>query len=222
MPAPNSQVREFETERAFVVERYDRVRRDDQWTRIHQEDVCQALGLPPERKYEQDGGPSAIDIAALIRESVSRDYVQADLLRFTDALIYNWLIVGTDAHAKNYSLLLAPGQVRLAPMYDLNSYLPYVSARKKPTLAMRIGSHKVRPDLIGAEDWRVFAKAAGVPEDHMFDRIRQLADRLPAAFHDAADDKAIRDLDSSLPAKLTDAIAAHAARCAAAAAGSRR
>lgn len=114
----------FDDERTLVVTRYDRAHLpDNDWHRIHQEDMCQALGVPPLRKYQADGGPTPADIAALLR-SRSND-PEADVRRFLDGLIYNWLIVNTDGHAKNYSLLIAAGQVRLAPLYDLCSLLPY-------------------------------------------------------------------------------------------------
>jgi hypothetical protein len=48
--------------------------------------------------------------------------------RFAGALAFNWLIASTDAHAKNYGLLLAGRQIRLAPLYDIASILPYDSS----------------------------------------------------------------------------------------------
>ena len=57
-----------------------------------------------------------------------------------DAVLFNYLVLGTDAHAKNYSLLYGRGgEFTLAPLYDLSSYLPYVRQRKDRRLAMRIG-----------------------------------------------------------------------------------
>ncbi|MGA7631477.1 MAG: HipA domain-containing protein [Terriglobales bacterium] len=54
---PNSSVRRFRAEIAIVIERYDRIRSSDGWLRVHQEDMCQALGLHPAKKYENEGGP---------------------------------------------------------------------------------------------------------------------------------------------------------------------
>jgi serine/threonine-protein kinase HipA len=94
--------------------------------RLHQEDMCQALGVRPHSKYQNDGGPSPERIADLLRDH--SDKPQQDLDTFTDALLFNWLIGGSDGHAKNYSLLHgAGGHVRLAPLYDLASALPYPS-----------------------------------------------------------------------------------------------
>jgi serine/threonine-protein kinase HipA len=125
---------------AICVERYDRVKQDGTWLRIHQEDVCQALGVRPEMKYQNEGGPSPQAIGKLIRDYSTES--EGDLQVFFLALIFNWFIGGSDAHAKNYSLLLGSNQgVRLAPLYDISSALPYDGiARRKLKLAMKIGS----------------------------------------------------------------------------------
>lgn len=126
LPSASSRVRRFDDEVAIVIERFDRARLTKTQTilRLHQEDCCQALGKVPTLKYQNEGGPSAQDIAELLRVHSSRAH--EDVERFVDALAFNWLIGGTDAHAKNYSLLHASGgRVRLAPLYDLASVLPY-------------------------------------------------------------------------------------------------
>ena len=93
--------------------------------RVHQEDLCQALGLPPSRKYQNEGGPGPRRHRQTLSSGQCRSWAADDAVwRFADALIWNWLIAGTDAHAKNYSLLLAEDQVRLAPLYDVASALP--------------------------------------------------------------------------------------------------
>jgi serine/threonine-protein kinase HipA len=207
----DSRLATFGGERALVTSRYDRQRRDGDWIRVHQEDMCQALGVPPERKYQNQGGPSAAQVAALIRSVVSPQRMQEDLTRFVDAMIFNWLIVGTDAHAKNYSLLLAPGQVRLAPLYDLNSYLPYRVDGIEPTLSMFIGTADTGVDHIGLTQWRSFAKSVGVPADLVFSRIDELATHLPSAINRAVKDDAVQALGSPLPDILTDALTERAA-----------
>jgi serine/threonine-protein kinase HipA len=107
-----TRVDRFLDESAVVVTRYDRVSRDSTIARIHQEDLCQALGLPPSKKYQNEGGPGPADIAALFRRIMPPRIADSAILRFADALIWNWIVEGTDAHAKNYSLLLADNQVR--------------------------------------------------------------------------------------------------------------
>lgn len=54
---------DFRGQVALVVERFDRVQLPDgSVQRIHQQDMCQALGRASESKYEQDGGPTAKDM----------------------------------------------------------------------------------------------------------------------------------------------------------------
>jgi serine/threonine-protein kinase HipA len=212
LSVPESSVQTFGNERAFVVARYDRLRMGDGWTRIHQEDMCQASGVDPIYKYEDDGGPGAPEIAALIRDHVSAGNAQRDLERFADAMIYNWLVLGTDAHAKNYSLLLAPSQIRFAPLYDLNSFLAYRGA-SKPVLSMKIGEYQTRPDRIGLADWRAFAVATGVSDEYLIGRIQSMAAHAPDAFNTAAKEDSLRDLGSDLPGKLVDAVRAWTVEC---------
>ena len=146
----------FKNEIAIVVERYDRVKVETRWARIHQEDMCQALGLHPTRKYESDGGPGARTIVELLRTQSSNP--QDDVQSFADAMAFNWLIAGTDAHAKNFGLLLGGGgAVRLAPLYDLASILPYRTiSLQKAKLAMKIGG-EYRLSNIGLRSWHKFA-----------------------------------------------------------------
>lgn len=122
---------------ALLVRRYDRSDEPGgEVHRIHQEDFCQALGVLPAEKYEADGGPGVAACATLIRHRVAAPAV--DLLRFLDALVFNLVIGNTDAHAKNYSLLLeGEGSPRLAPLYDLLSARAYWPYEQK--MAMKYG-----------------------------------------------------------------------------------
>lgn len=87
----------------IVVERYDRVFDNDVLLRIHQEDMCQARNVYPELKYENEGGPTVADISETIWDHSDGAY--EEITKFADALIFNYLVIGTDAHAKNYSIL---------------------------------------------------------------------------------------------------------------------
>lgn len=168
-------------EQAVVLDRYDRRRIDGRLVRVHQEDCCQALAVLPGRKYENQGGPSVADLVALLRAASSRPAV--DVTRFLDAVAYNWLVAGTDAHAKNYAILHAAGrQARLAPLYDLISLLPYPErlAAGRHELAMAIGG-EYRVTAIGASHWRALAAEVRVDEGGLLDRVAALAEGLPAA-----------------------------------------
>jgi serine/threonine-protein kinase HipA len=175
---PNSSVRSFGEEIAIVIERYDRLRAGDKWLRVHQEDMCQALGVHPARKYESEGGPGIRQIVDLLRERSSNP--DEDVTAFIDAIMFNWLIAGTDAHAKNYALLIGGnGAVRLAPLYDLASVLPYRSIdQEKAKLAMKIGG-EYRLRNIGLGRWRKFATDTRANEESIVARLRSMAAQFP-------------------------------------------
>jgi serine/threonine-protein kinase HipA len=167
-------VNHFEDQVAIVVERYDRLATTTGFLRVHQEDVCQALAVHPARKYENEGGPSPRAIAELLREYSGN--ADEDLVVFIEALIFNWLIGGTDAHAKNYSILIgAEGRARLAPLYDTASALPYAGTQvRKLKLAMKIGG-KYRLHEIGVHQWVKLARELKYSEDRMRASLTRLA-----------------------------------------------
>jgi serine/threonine-protein kinase HipA len=197
----------------IVIERYDRVFLDGRCIRIHQEDLCQALAVPPSLKYQNEGGPSVKDIADLLWD-VSSDS-GSDVRRFADALIFNWLIAGTDAHAKNYSLLIAAGsQVRLAPLYDLASALPYPVqiSPHKAKLAMKIGS-KYRIKEIARRHWKAAARELKLPAGELVDRIISLAERLPEASAKVASSLRSKGIDHAVIGVLCDQLTVRATEC---------
>jgi serine/threonine-protein kinase HipA len=212
--AAASRVLSFGGERAIVVDRYDRFPAGDgAVVRIHQEDMCQALGLPPSAKYQSEGGPSAEQIITLIRDVIGPPVAGLEVDRFVDALALNWLVAGTDAHAKNYSVLLVRGQTRLAPLYDVASSLPYDDMyRPRLRLAMKVAS-EYRVEAITGRHWRTFATQNGLDPERTVERIDELASRLPAAFWAAASADAVVALGSALPERLAAAVEEHVGEC---------
>ena len=209
--AVRTRISRFANESAIVVDRYDRLVRGDGITRVHQEDMCQALGVPPWKKYQNEGGPGAKDIADFLRHVLSQRVANAAVHRFVDALIWNWIIAGTDAHAKNYSLLISGSQVRLAPLYDVASALPYDRHEKKLRLAMKIGGDdRVFPYK---DPWSLAAGEFGLGEEALYLRIRELLTVAPEVFADSAKSPDVVTLDRPLPAKLVDLVAERARRC---------
>jgi len=185
LPAARSEARFFEDQVAIVVERYDRVRTNGTVRRLHQEDLCQALGLPPTRKYQNEGGPGPAEIIELIRTHSNEP--RDDVWTFVRALILNWLIGGTDAHAKNFSMLIgAGGRSRLAPLYDIASVLPYDYDPRKLRLAMKIGG-KYRLEEIGRRQWEKFASEVRLPSAQVLEQCATLAQRLPATLSKVAE-----------------------------------
>jgi serine/threonine-protein kinase HipA len=211
--AVSSNVVAFDGERAVVVERYDRVRDPDGVVRIHQEDMCQALGVPPTLKYQNEGGPSPEDILALLQKRTKSTAQVRAVHGFLDALAFNWIVAGTDAHAKNYSVLLSGDQVRLAPMYDVASALPYDDMYlPQLKLAMRVGSEYVI-SKIGGRHWRELANRIGLDPDETVERVDDIASRTADAFARAANAEQVRALESDLPDRLLDRITARARSC---------
>lgn len=209
--AVRTRVARFGDESAVVVDRYDRRENESGVLRVHQEDLCQALGVPPSRKYQNEGGPGPADIAGVLRRAMPPRVADDAVLRFADALIWNWLIAGTDAHAKNYSLLLAQDQVRLAPLYDVASALPYGNHEKKLRLAMKIGDdYGVFP---ARNTWPRASRDLGLDADALMDRVRELGSLTADAFADAANAPDIVELDRPMPGVLVDLVADRAARC---------
>lgn len=142
----------------ILVQRYDRATDESgSTTRLHQEDFCQALGFPPERKYQAEGGPMLGDCISLLRDWSTVPVL--DILNFINGLIFNVLIGNADAHGKNYSLLYSGGERRLSPSYDLVSTLAWPALSKN--LAMKIGGcESVNAFTIG--DWKNMAKKTGL------------------------------------------------------------
>jgi serine/threonine-protein kinase HipA len=212
MLAVRTTVERFGDHSAIVVARYDRRLEGDRQIRVHQEDMCQALGIHPARKYQNEGGPGPGDIAALFRRVMPLQRARAATLAFLDALVWNWIIAGTDAHAKNYSLLLLENQVALAPFYDVASSLPYGWAEQKTRLAMKFGSdYRINPV---SRPWKHLAKNLHVPESEVIDRAYRLIAVAPKAFESAATDPALRSLDTSLPDRLAELVSQRARKCA--------
>lgn len=163
----------------IVVERYDRLPPapgTELPRRIHQEDMCQALGLMPTRKYQEDGGPGIPQIMTLIRRVSASPEI--DVERFLKANVFNWLIGGSDAHAKNYSFLIGAGdEIRLAPLYDLSSQLPYPDLIAQ-RLAMKIGDHYDFA-LVTPADWRALARNCALNEVQVIGMLTDMARALP-------------------------------------------
>jgi serine/threonine-protein kinase HipA len=143
----------------LIVERYDRDLTSDPIRRLHQEDACQALGVPSDRKYQAEGGPGVREVAELLRSATA--VPAQELPRFWEALVFNWLIGNCDAHGKNFSLLYDTGAPTLAPLYDLVSTTAYPELTTR--MAMRIdGAASI--EKVDMDAWVRLAREIGVSE----------------------------------------------------------
>jgi serine/threonine-protein kinase HipA len=211
IPVADSQIMRFRDEVAFVTQRYDRLRTEAGLRRVHQEDICQALAIYPTRKYENQDGPGILDIVELLRTYSTNP--SEDIGTFIDAIAYNWLIAGTDAHGKNYSVLIGAGQVRLAPLYDVASVLPYPDIDiERAKLSMKLGG-EYRLRNIYKNNWRNLAEQLRIEPDAMTSRVddfaRQLADRVPEMRARMTGE----GVNHPIIGRLADALVARAARC---------
>ena len=169
----NASMRIIGGKACILVERYDRISDQGCVHRLHQEDFCQALGFPPERKYQQEGGPLLKDCIKLLREWSTTPVV--DIRDFVDALIYNVLIGNADAHGKNFSMLYHVSQRGLAPLYDLVCTASWPELSKR--LAMNIGNAKLISEVL-PDHFRKFAEDAGLGWPMIRERISALSERV--------------------------------------------
>ena len=167
----------------LLVERYDRDLTAEPIRRLHQEDVCQALGRPSERKYQAEGGPTIAETVELLRRCST--VPAQDLPTLWRALVFNWLIGNCDAHAKNFSLLYDTGAPTLAPLYDLVSTTAYPELTTR--LAMSIDG-ATRIDDVRTNAWAALAQETGysarfirTATDSVIEHTMEQAGRLVAA-----------------------------------------
>lgn len=213
LPTAHSQVLEFGDQIALVVERYDRIEVAGRLRRVHQEDLIQALGFHPSQKYQADGGPGVAQIGELFSKQLSGDRAEDAAKRFADALAWNWIIGGTDAHAKNYSLLLSGRDVRLAPLYDIASILPYPDVYlPKLKMAMKLGGrYDIRAH--SRDTWVKVASELKLNADTVVERVQELATVAPTAFREASAAPSLSTFIGEFSGRLCAAVADRAADC---------
>lgn len=138
LPVAETEILHFEDIKVLSVTRFDRrLSSDKQWImRLPQEDMCQALGVSYNLKYQSDGGPGIKDIMELLLGSANSN---EDRDMFYRAQIFFWLLAGIDGHAKNFSLFIEPeGKYRLTPLYDIISAYPLKLQIQKIKMAMAL------------------------------------------------------------------------------------
>ena len=185
LPTAKTQIMDFDGERVLVVERFDRQwTRDKRLLRVPQEDLCQALSVPPTRKYQSDGGPGIPEIASVFKSS---DVPEQDRRTFFKALVVFWLIAATDGHAKNFSLRLSQGgRFGMAPLYDVLSTQPANDARQirnsQFKMAMAVGDNRhTVVDRIQPRHFVQTARACGMAASIIPELFIELLDVFPAS-----------------------------------------
>ena len=194
----------------LLVKRYDRAHREKGGVRrIHQEDFCQALGLPPERKYSNEGGPTFDSCFALLRRVVAQPAV--DVLKLLDAVIFNLIAGNADAHGKNFSILYDDDGPRLAPLYDLLATAAYPEISNR--LAMKIGKRATLAEM-DAKGWTVFAAEAEVGMPLIRRRVAELCECVKATARDVAGALTLPGLDTAALSRLAEMVTDRAQQCA--------
>ena len=203
LPAARTAIETFEDQTVLVVERFDR-----RWigadcaevdkrrfspgkgvyiARLPQEDFCQALGVPLERKYQKDGGPS---IAQGLQLLAGSEHAAEDRSRFALTQLLFWLLAAPDGHAKNFSIQHAVGgRYHLTPLYDVLSAWPLIGRKAKQlqyekvtvAMALRGKSAHYRMDTIQARHWHALALSVGV--DGLWERMIDTVVRASEVFH---------------------------------------
>ena len=180
-----------DSEILFATGRYDRVIGEDSEKvdglalpyRLHQEDFAQAMGIPPEFKYEAENEEYAVRMFELIR-SYSSDPI-ADQIKLIDRMIFNCLIGNTDAHIKNFSLLYDAGMksISLAPAYDIISTVVYESSTED--LSFNIGGIRNIKE-IDRDSFVKMAGTVGVGERIVMSEYDELCNSFEQSLHDTA------------------------------------
>jgi serine/threonine-protein kinase HipA len=206
LPAAKAEMDTFGNRRVLIVERFDRLWTENQrLLRLPQEDSCQALSVPPTRKYESDGGPGITDILKMLRGS---DEPLSDQRSFLKANIVFWLVGATDGHAKNFSIFLSPGgRFRMTPLYDVISAQPSVDSKqilwRQFRLAMAFGArphYQIRH--IAPRHFFQTADRAGVGKEMIESVVDELLEGASAAV-----DLVVSKLPKNFPGQIASSIA---------------
>lgn len=207
----NVEMKVFGDTKSLVIERFDR-----KWTkegallRLPQEDCCQALSIPPSRKYQSDSRPakekqpSMVEILNLLKGS---DRPAEDQKAFLKAQMIFWLISATDGHGKNFSIYLGRGgRFILTPFYDVLTAQPYADQRqiekKQIKMAMSVGDNNhYHMDKIQPRHFIQTAKRAGVPDYIASEALEEVFETAAKAL-----DQAAENLPSDFPEEIYSSV----------------
>lgn len=207
--AAESELAVFEDIPVVVVRRYDRAPGLAGPVRVHQEDAAQALGRPPDTRAEALQGVSTVHIADLLRNADAPD---GDVWAVVDRLALAWVLGLIDGHGKNTSLLLVENQVRLAPLYDIATMLPYTTRGEDIYLSMHVGNEPTLA-LIGRDHWEAHAGRLRLPAGEVLQRVARIAEETAAAASAASADCADHPAAGTLPERFADAAEAWRGHC---------
>lgn len=209
IPIAAGEIENFEDQKALVVERFDRALASDRsWiVRLPQEDMCQATGTSPLRKYQSDGGPGITQIMALLLGS---ERAEQDRRNFFKTQIVFWVLAATDGHGKNFSIAHLPGgRYRSTPIYDVLSAHPVIGrgknqippAKARLAMAVRGSTHYYLIEKIQRRHWIAQAQQVGLGAEAAEHLINEVIAATEAVIGMAAS-----QLPRSFPLDLADAM----------------
>jgi len=209
IPIAACEVETFEDQKALVVERFDRALASDRsWIiRLPQEDMCQATGVSPLRKYQSDGGPGIAQIMALLLGS---ECTEQDRKNFFKTQIVFWVLAATDGHGKNFSIAHLPGgRYRATPIYDVLSAHPVIGkgknqippAKAKLAMAVRGTTNYYLIEKIQRRHWITQAQQVGLGAEAAEQLIKEVIESTEAVI-----DTTARQLPGKFPPDLAEAI----------------
>ncbi len=197
LPVAQSEILHFNGMSCLAVERFDRRLSPDRkwWMRLPQEDLCQAFGVPPIQKYENEGGPG---ISACVNFLRSGSIQANDASNFLRAQLLFWILQAPDGHGKNFSIQhRAGGDFQLTPLYDVLSAYPISGhgVGRLPTRQIKMAMAVVGKNRhyrwhdIQPRHWLEHCKQIGMGE-----QMERLLQSVPSQV-----DQALSKIESQLP-----------------------
>ncbi len=209
IPIAACEIETFEDQKALVVKRFDRTLSSDRsWIiRLPQEDMCQATGTSPLRKYQSDGGPGITQIMALLLGS---ERAEQDRRNFFKTQIVFWVLAATDGHGKNFSIAHLPGgRYRATPIYDVLSAHPVIGrgksqippAKAKLAMAVRGSAIYYLIEKIQRRHWIAQAQQVGLGAEAAEQLIEEVVETTETVI-----DTTAGQLPGKFPRDLAEAI----------------
>ena len=209
IPIAQCEIEHFEDQKTLIVERFDRTPSSDgSWIiRLPQEDMCQATGTSPLRKYQSEGGPGIAEIMELLLGS---DHAEQDRRNFFKTQIIFWVLAATDGHGKNFSIAHQQrGRYHASPIYDVLSAHPVIGQGKnqispqkaKLAMAVRGSTNYYLIEKIHRRHWIAQAQQVGLGAE----AAEQLIEEVIAST-EAVIDKVSKLLPANFPMDLAEAI----------------
>lgn len=193
LPTSKTELKQIYGADFLLIERYDRVHENNSISRIHQEDACQALGILSDRKYQNDGGPSLVDVYNLVKNNTTIPITETR--KFIQYAIFNLVIGNCDAHGKNYSLVFRDKKIQLAPIYDTVCTTIYPNLTRK--VSMKFGKH-YEFKKINRDDLELLAGQLALKPKTILSCYDEIVAKLSDTFNMIKEDTSLKDHSATI------------------------